>query len=320
MREHARIARFFAPLSTAEPGSFNLTDDAAVLAPPTGKKLVVTTDSVIRGVHVPATAKPEAMARKLMRRNLSDLAAMGATPWRYLLNLHTSPTTEDDWFAAFAEALKQEQQKFGLVLVGGDMTSGKGPLSATMTCLGLVDGEPLLRKGAKAGDALYVSGTIGDAALGLQVVQRTLELPKVERLWFIERYFTPEPRLALGQSLRGLASSVIDCSDGLLADAAHLAQVNNLKIMIEREAIPLSPATAVLVKQEPKHWDTIASGGDDYELIFTIPWSARERVARLSATLGLNLTRIGSVTNGRGLSLVDAKGQELPVDRKGWEY
>lgn len=320
MREHERIARFFAPLAAAETGSFNLTDDAAMLAPPPGKKLIITTDSVIRGIHVPKNAKPAQMARKLMRRNLSDLAAMGATPWRYTLNIHTPPTMKNDWFAEFATALADEQKRYGLLLVGGDTTSGKGPITVTMTCMGLLEGAPLLRRGAKPGDALYVSGTIGDAAIGLHVILRKLEVAKVEKVWFRERYFTPEPRLALGQKLQGVASAVIDCSDGLLADAAHVAEVNNVRIMIEREAIPLSPAAATLVAQDPIHWQTIIGGGDDYELVFTAPWSALERIKKLSTTLNLALTRIGSVTAGSGIVLLDVKGQELGVTARGWEH
>lgn len=320
MREHARIARFFAPLAAAEPGSFNLADDTAVLTPPAGKKLAVTTDSVIQGIHVPDYATPEQMARKLMRRNLSDLAAMGAKPWRYFLNLHTPTAMNDGWFDTFARTLQEEQQRFGLVLAGGDTTAGKGPVITTMTCLGLLDAVPLLRQGTAVGDALYVSGTIGDAAFGLAIAQHELEVDAIERVWFTERYFAPEPRLALGQGLRGIASSVIDCSDGLLADAARLAELNRVRVMIERDAIPLSPATQALVVQDGGRWETIVSGGDDYELIFTAPWSANERVEKLAVSLDLFLTRIGSVVAGSGIALLDTTGKELKIGARGWEY
>ncbi|MEJ0010487.1 MAG: AIR synthase related protein [Alphaproteobacteria bacterium] len=166
MDEHARIAQFLAPLAEAEPGALGLKDDAALLRPPPGKTLVVTTDSVIAGHPCPdGRERPQQVAVKLMRRNLSDLAAMGAAPWRYTLNLHTPKATKDAWFAKFAGVLAAEQQRFGLTLIGGDCTSGTRPIHATMTCFGLIEGKPLLRSGAKAGDILYASGTIGDAAL-----------------------------------------------------------------------------------------------------------------------------------------------------------
>ncbi len=316
MREHQRIAAFFAPLAAAEGGSFGLTDDAAVLIPPKGKKLVITTDSVIEGIHVPKDATPTQITQKLIRRNLSDLAAMGATPWRYLLNIHTPPTTSDTWFAEFARALAKEQQHFGLTLTGGDTASVKGPIHATMTCLGLLDGKPLLRSGAKPGDVLYVSGTIGDAVLGLRLVQKRLDVPAAHHTFLMRRYYQPEPRLALGQKLQGLASAAIDCSDGLLADAVKLAA----GITIERNAVPLSPAARALLHNNKMLWETILSGGDDYELIFTAPRAQAKSIAVLSKKLGLPLTPIGRVTKRRGFILLDAHGKALPTHRMGFEH
>lgn len=320
MREHARIAAYFAPLTAGELGAFLATDDAAVIAPPSGKKLVVTTDSVIRGVHVPATASPTQMAHKLTRRNLSDLAAMGALPWRYTLNLHTPTAAKDEWFEALAAALAEDQERFGHLLIGGDITAGKGPIAVTMTCLGLLDGQPLLRTGAKEGDTLYVSGNIGDAALGLKVLQRALKAEKAERAYLTQRYYLPEPRLALGQKLAGLASATIDCSDGLLADAARLATASDVAIIIERDAVPLSSTARALVTQTEALWDAILSGGDDYELIFTAPDSAADKLAKLSESLQLPLTRIGRVGAGEGVTLQDGQGAPLPVSIAGWEY
>lgn len=320
MREHARIARFFAPLALDEPGSFSLEDDAAAIKPPAGQSLILTTDSVIAGIHVMPNASAEQVARKLVRRNLSDLAAMGAVPWRYLLNLHTPPGTTDAWFAEFAQTLAEEQENFGMVLIGGDSTSGPGPLHATLTCLGLIDGKPSRRSGAKAGDALYVSGTIGDSALGLQLLKRKLKAPPQVRKFLTARYHQPLPRLALGAVLGGIASAVIDISDGLVADASRMAQASGLGVMIEREAVPLSGAAMTLVQKNPSLWETVLTGGDDYELCFTAPWSMTERVGKLAAKLKLPLTRIGSVTKERGVKLLDIGGKEIHVAQGGYEH
>lgn len=192
MAERARIARYFAPLTAGEPGSFHLHDDAAALDVPPGKKLIVTTDSVIVGTHIVAGAKPTQIATKLMRRNLSDLAAMGAAPWRYTLNAHTIPGLPDAWFADFAAALAVEQSRYGLVLVGGDSTSGPGPIHMGMTCFGLAE-KILLQSGARMGDALYVSGTIGDASLAFHH-------GKLANGFLSERYFAPRAAAGAGPS------------------------------------------------------------------------------------------------------------------------
>lgn len=312
MAEHAHIARFFAPLSQGDAGSFALTDDAAILTPPQGYQLVATTDSVIAGTHVMADATPAQIAQKLMRRNLSDLAAMGAVPWRYLLNLHT-PALPDDWFADFTDALASEQRQFNLVLAGGDSTRGDSAVHATITCLGLVQGPPLLRSNAKAGDTIYVSGTVGDAALGLQLLQQTLTTTSAGTASLTRRYHTPEPRLSLGGMLRGVGHAVIDVSDGLLADAGHIAKASGVQLRLQRDAIPLSEsAQEILTTQDV--WHTILTGGDDYELLFTAPASEQEEIAALSEDLRLRITAIGVVAEGNGVMLdgVPATG--------GWEH
>lgn len=308
MAEQARIARFFAPLAQSEAGSFSLTDDAAALDVPAGRKLVITTDSVIVGTHVRADATPQQIAVKLMRRNLSDLAAMGATPWRYTLNLHTPAGLADAWFAGFAAALESEQKQFGLTLIGGDSTSGAGPLHATLTCYGLA-GDVMRRNGAKAGDVVFVSGTIGDAALALQLGARTGFLA--------ERYDAPTPRLMLGQMLQGIATSCIDISDGLVADAAQLARASNGAISLHAESIPLSNA-AQKHRTMPDFWNVIC-GGDDYELLFTISSDAASELHQIAAATGIALTRIGTVTSGGGTQLLDKNGETIPIET-GWEY
>lgn len=295
MAERARIARFFAPLTAGETGAYSLTDDAALLTPP--HPIVVTTDSVIAGIHVLADASPEQIATKLMCRNLSDLAAMGATPWRYFLNLHT-PALPENWFAAFAATLAREQTRFGLVLAGGDSTAGDKVVHATMTCIGLAEHGILLRSKAQVGDDVYVSGTIGDAALGLQLLQQTLATDSAATAHLTQRYHSPEPRLTLGTALHGIATAVIDVSDGLLADAAQLAEASQVGIALQRALIPLSDAARAVTHADTARWQTVLTGGDDYELLFTAPAPLREQIATTLA-----VTRIGMVTEGSGVLL-----------------
>jgi len=314
MAERARIARFFAPLSHDEPGSFALTDDAALLTPPLNHHIIVTTDSVITGIHVLPNASATQLAEKLVRRNLSDLAAMGARPWRYFLNLHTPDNLDDAWFAEFSATLANEQQRFGMVLAGGDSTSGGERVHATITCIGLLRNAPMRRSTAALGDDLYVSGTIGDAALGLCVLQHRLAMDSASAAHVTHRYHAPEPRLELGEQLHTLASAAMDISDGLLADAAQVAQASGVQLHIDRDAVPLSDAARSVVAQDAALWHTVMSGGDDYELLFTAPAAQRDAIAALGSALALPLTRIGVVVAGSGVTV---DGQ---LAQGGWEH
>ena len=320
MREHARIAKFFAPLSAGEPGSFYLIDDAAQITPPEGKSLIITTDSVIAGIHLPHDASTSELAVKLMRRNLSDLAAMGAVPWRYLLNIHTPRTTEDDWFAALANALQREQECYALSLIGGDTTAGDGPVHLTLTLLGLGNDTPLLRSGARAGDVVYVSGTIGDAALGLRLIQNQLKVSAEDEMFLHGRYYAPEPRLALGAALCGVASAAIDVSDGLVSDASKLARASNIGMTLHASSIPLSPAARRALGAHTELWEHILNGGDDYELLFTAPVSAATAIEKIVANIGLELTPIGTVTAAQDVRVLDESGRQLTLNSSGFSH
>lgn len=309
MAERARIATYFAALTSGEPGSFSLSDDAAVVTTPSGKHLVVTTDSVIEGIHMLRGAGPQQFATKLMRRNLSDLAAMGATPWRYTLNLHTPRALSEEWFAEFAAALAREQEQFGLTLIGGDSTSGGDHIHLTMTCFGLLSGPALRRNSARVGDEVYVSGTLGGAAYALDLLQRNQ--PVDDALAVL--YAAPEPRLALGQALLGIATSAIDISDGLIADAAQIAAASHVGLRIQRTALPLHPA---LQKEKLN----VALAGDDYELLFTAPTSARSAMVDMAQQLRLPVTRIGEVVAGTRVQLIGADGREITVGGSGYEH
>jgi len=316
MAERERIANYFAALSAAEPGSFLLTDDAALLTSPPGQSIVITTDSVIAGIHLPVDAKPHHFAQKLVRRNLSDLAAMGAVPWRYLLNLHTPPGLGDDWIAQFAAALAEEQRLFGMVLVGGDTTSSEAPIHFTLTCLGLANDTTLRRNGAYVDDDVYVSGTLGDAAYALYQLQHNMAIEEA----LFQRYVAPTPRLELGQMLVGIATSAIDISDGLLADLSQLLQASKVGANLVRDILPLHPYVANIIAKDANAWRFPLSGGDDYELLFTASPEQRTRIEAIAQAVQLPLTRIGIITSALGITLRDAKGEIIPLPELGWEY
>lgn len=316
MAERERIARYFAPLAAGEAGSFNLTDDAAVLTPPAGQSLVITTDSVIESIHVLEHATPQQFAQKLMRRNLSDLAAMGATPWRYSLNLHTPRGLADDWFAAFAATLATEQAAFNLLIIGGDSTSGGSVIHTSMTCFGLLDSPPLRRNGAQIGDDIYVSGTMGDAAYALALLQQNTSLDSA----LATRYHCPTPRLELGKMLRSIATSAIDISDGLVADIQQICTASNCGARIEPSSLPLSHHLhhAALNAAQKNHF--ALSGGDDYELCFTAAKTQREAIAALGTSLQLPLTRIGEMMQSTGVEVIDENGSAMHLSSHGWSH
>lgn len=219
--EFERIKRILAPLAVGSAGAFDLTDDAAVFPTEPDRDLVVTTDTMVAGVHFIGTEPPQLIARKLLRVNLSDLAAMGARPQYYTLNIALPSTTEDEWLEQFAEGLEADQGRFGITLAGGDSVSTPGPVTLTVTAIGSVPrGQALRRSGARIGDRILVSGTIGDAAFGLLALTGALPpLPDAARDRLIERYRLPQPRVALGERLTGIAHAAIDVSDGQIGRA-----------------------------------------------------------------------------------------------------
>lgn len=285
--EFSRIAQYFAPLTLGEPGAFALANDAAALTPPAGEQLVLTSDSCIEGWHVPHGASPAQIAQKLVRRNLSDLAAMGAAPWRYMVNLHVPHRANDAYVADFAAALKAEQEAFGMVLIGGDSTFGGDHAHVSMTVLGLAT-TTHDRSGAQVGDDVYVSGVIGEGARALQMIEGKITVSDTEREMLLARYYTPTPRLALGAALRGIATSVIDVSDGLMGDLAHLARGSDTTMMLQVSNVPLAP-------HDEAHRDALLNGGDDYELAFTAPADAAAMLQHIAQQTGVHITRIGQV-------------------------
>lgn len=322
--EFELIETYFAPLARGEAGALGLSDDAALLAPPEGRDLVMTADAMIEGVHFLPDAPPDLVARKLLRVNLSDLAAMGAEPFGYLLTAAWTGGKGEAWIAGFAGGLAEDQAIFPVHLLGGDTTRSPGAVALSLTALGTVPaGGGLRRSTGRAGDLLFVSGTVGDATLGLRVLSGELAISDdKDRAALIARHRLPDPRLALGQALldQGLATAAIDLSDGLVADIGHIAETSGLAARIEADAVPLSAAAGRAVADDPDLRAALFGGGEDYELAFAAAPDRSTAVAALAERLDLPISRIGVLSAGQGLSLVDASGAELPLASTGWTH
>ena len=333
--EFELIARYFAPLAEAAPGAQGLRNDAALFDPtgPAGdNSLVLTVDAMVAGVHFLPEDPPQTIGRKLLRVNLSDLAAMGARPRGYLLATAFPRDIDEAWIAAFAAGLAEDQAIFGVALYGGDTVSTPGPLTLSLTAFGEAPkGRALSRATARAGDLIYVSGTIGDGLLGLEVLRGGQfggqlgglpELAEDHRAYLATRYRLPEPRLELGRRLAedSLASAALDVSDGLAADLGHIAEESGLAAEIEAGAVPLSPAARAVLEAAPERLPELLGGGDDYELLFTVEPGRAGEVAALAVTLDLALTAVGHMAPGRGLRVRDPAGRRVTLTGSGWQH
>lgn len=320
--EFELIDTLFRPLAATTPAALGLGDDAAVFTPPPGRDLVFTKDAMVEGVHFLTSDDPADIAKKLLRVNLSDLAAMGASPCGYLLATFWPEQIGEDWIARFAAGLAEDQQRFGIGLFGGDTVRTPGPLSLSLTAIGEVaTGQALRRNGAREGDLLVVSGSIGDAALGLQVLKGTLtDLGEVESVYLTLRYHAPTPRLALAPHLPGIATSCIDISDGLVADVGHIATESGLAAEISWPAVPLSDAARAALARDESLRAVLLTGGDDYELAFTLAPERAEALKLISAAANVPLAVIGKMTRGQGVTVRDGDGSELTFASGGWRH
>ncbi len=309
--EFGLIARHFRPL--AGEGALDLLDDAALLTPPPGRQLVFTADAMVEGVHFLPDDPADTVGRKLLRVNLSDLAAMAAVPLAYLLTVSAPRSTPDGWFADFAAGLAADQAVFGISLLGGDTTSTTGPVSLMLTCIGHVaPGAALRRAGAAAGDEVWVTGTIGDGALGLAALHGQVRDPEG---WLAGRYRLPQPRLGL--ALHGIASAGMDVSDGLVQDLGHLCRLAGLGARVEAPLVPLSPAAAAA---GPDWLGTCLTGGDDYELLLAVPPGRRNALQDVALRAGIQVTRIGAFVAGEDVAVLDRHGTRILLDRAGWSH
>ena len=318
--EFGRIRQFFAPL--AGPGGLGLTDDAALVDCPAGRRLVITVDAMVEGVHYLPDDPPDLVARKLLRVNLSDLAAKGARPLHYLLATALPATFGDEWVERFAAGLAEDQRRYGVDLLGGDSVATTGPAVLSLTAIGEVAaGAEIRRSGAHPGDCVWVSGTIGDAHLGLGVLRGGFPgLDPVDRDVLAARYRLPEPRTGLGPRLAGIAHAMCDVSDGLVADLGHICQASGVGATVELAALPLSQPARLLAGEDPELPVRLAAAGDDYELLFTAPSRASADIERLAAELGLPITRIGAIEESAGVRLIGFDGAPVPVAAAGYRH
>jgi thiamine-monophosphate kinase len=315
--EFAFIDKHLRPLAEGTAAALGLTDDAAVLAPTPGHEIVLTKDALVAGVHFLPDDPADTVAQKLLRVNLSDLAAMGARPVGHLLVIARPADLGEAWVEGFCRGLASDQAIFGSGLLGGDTVSTPGPLTLSLTAVGEVPaGSALRRNGARAGDDLWVSGTLGDGALGLRILTGELDAAPEAAAVLIERYRVPSPRVALGVALRGLASSAIDVSDGLLADLGHILEASAVGAEIEAAALPLSEAARGL----PGADEAALAGGDDYELLFTAASDRRSVIETLGRDLELRLSRIGRITVDPALRVRGPDGREITSLRRGWQH
>lgn len=312
--EDELIARFFAPL--AGEGGLGLKDDAALLRPAPGHELVVTVDAVVAGVHFFPDDPPDAIAVKALGVNISDLAAKGAAPAGFLLALALPDDWLEAWLAAFADGLGKAAQAFACPLLGGDTVRANGALSLSITAVGQVPAGRIVRRGAaQVGDRICVTGTIGDAALGLTLRQGVdapwaSALTGEERDYLVDRYFRPRPRLALASILREHARAAMDVSDGLAGDLAKMMRASGASAVVDLERTPLSPAARAALAVEGGLMERLVTGGDDYEILCTLPETRITEFLQASAAVGVPATVIGAVVEGSGKPVFRSKGRE----------
>lgn len=321
--EDSLIARYFRPLAT-DPGAFDLNDDAAALRP-TGDDIVVTTDAIVEGVHFLPDDPPDTIARKALRVNLSDLAAKGAVPAGFVLTLALR-NAEESWLKPFAAALGEDAKQFGCPLLGGDTVSTPGPLMISITAFGRVpSGKMVHRSGAKPGDRVVVTGTIGDAALGLAVlgggkVHADLSDAAARDL-LINRYRVPQPRTALAEIVREYASAAMDVSDGLAGDLAKLCAVSAVSAVIDLDSVPLSDTARDLVSRGIAGLETLIAGGDDYEILCTVADDRVEAFVHAAGRVGVALSSIGMVVAGTSApKFLDRQGKEIALKRLSYSH
>jgi thiamine-monophosphate kinase len=319
--EDRLIARHFQPLAT-HPGALGLSDDAAFITPPPGCDLVLKTDAIVGGVHFFAGDAAHTVASKALRVNLSDLAAKGARPLGFLLSLALPRDVGDEWLSDFANGLRADAVLFDCPLFGGDTDRTPGPITISIAMFGSVpQGSMVRRAGAKVGDRVFVSGTIGDAALGLGLRNGAdWPLTEPQRQHLVARYLLPQPRNALAEAVRLHASASMDVSDGLAGDLAKLCRVSNVAAEIEVEHVPLSDAARAVLATEPGAIETALTGGDDYEIVCTLPVAGADGFRAAAQAANVAVSEIGRIVDGEGARFRDAQGQQLVFKRAAFSH
>jgi thiamine-monophosphate kinase len=319
--EDKLIQRFFAPLAT-HPGALGLSDDAAFITPPPGCDLVLKTDAIVGGVHFFPGDAAQTVASKALRVNLSDLAAKGARPLGFLLSLALPKDVTDNWLVNFAEGLRSDAVLYGCPLFGGDTDRTPGPITVSVAMIGSVpQGTMVRRAGAKPGDRVFVSGTIGDASLGLALRNgKNWNLSEAQRQHLIARYLLPQPRNALAEAVRLHASAAMDVSDGLAGDFAKLCRASKVGAAIDVARVPLSEAAQAAIAAEPATLETALTGGDDYEIVCTMPEAKTDRFRAAAQAAKVAVTEIGTIEAGEGARFVGRDGAPLAFKRASFSH
>ncbi|MBH89371.1 MAG: thiamine-phosphate kinase [Magnetovibrio sp.] len=323
------IKKYLSPLTQAEVGAALLRDDAAVVKTKKNYQLVVTMDTLISDVHFVEETPPDLIASKCLRVNISDLAAMGADPAYYSLSLSLPDSGnvkyDASWINTFSQGLAIEQDLYNVTLIGGDTVSTPGPLSLTITAFGWVKKDcEIKRSGANIGDLVYVSGTIGDAYLGLSTLRKNnIKIEQPHLNYVIDRYLRPQPRIDLGRRLTGFASSAIDISDGFSQDLGHICTASHVSATIRASDIPLSETARAMVEVNSKLLEELISGGDDYELLFTVPVKFQKNISQLAKELEIALTQVGNIEpllDSHLVTFLDSKGIKVDIASSGYQH
>ncbi|MEQ1577016.1 MAG: thiamine-phosphate kinase [Hyphomicrobium sp.] len=324
--ESELIQTYLAPLARRTPGALGLSDDCGVLVVPPGVELIVTTDAIAAGVHFLNDDAANDIAWKALAVNVSDLAAKGAVPLAYQMALSFPEAPHHDWLRGFASGLDEAQAAFGIGLLGGDTDRRPGPLTITITAFGYAaKGRMVLRSGARPGDVIFVSGTLGDGALGLQIRLQPAaavnwHLTSSEAYDLGRRYLRPDPRLRLGPALLDYATAAMDISDGLMKDLSRMCGASHVGARLEIASIPLSQGACTVVTNDPSQMSRIVSGGDDYEILCTVLPENTDGFLSAAHACGIDVARIGTIVPGGGVCLYDADGQPVQLAGAGWDH
>ena len=320
----AELIAMLAPLATGASGAFGLADDCAQLVPRAGFDLILKTDPIRADVHFFADDPPEAIAWKALAVNVSDLAAKGARPVAYLMALSFPEPPTRDWMAAFASGLAAAQSVFGCTLIGGDTDRAPGPISIGITVIGEVPHGTMVRRGtARVGDAIYVSGTLGDSGIGLRLhrearagrseLRKRWGLTEYQTSYFIDKYLRPQPRIDLAATVRRYASAAMDVSDGVVKDLTRMTTASGVGAIIDSGLIEWSPPMMIVIRQQPELFSSILAAGDDYEILATIP-------PDVCAQIPAVMHRVGTIVAGQGVIVTRIDGTAITFDRTGWDH
>ena len=316
--EFSLIKKYFLSQNYNKDVVLGIGDDCAIVSVPGSRQLAITTDTLVEGVHFPAGTSPDHIACKAVAVNLSDLAAMGAEPAWLTLAL-TLPGEDESWLRTFSDSFRLSTEKYHVQLIGGDTT--QGPLAMTIQAMGLVEpGRIMRRDAARPGDAIYVSGTLGDAAAGLEIIEQQRAMNE-NHSWLLNRLNCPEPRVELGLKASEYCRCAIDISDGLAADLGHILEASRCGATVNIDRLPLShQLVEYSVNRNEVDWNRVLAGGDDYELCLVVAPAYEDKLMSIAADLLLPLTRIGVIEEGSTLVFIDDAGARYLLERGGYEH